>query len=404
MYKQCAFLFICFLFACKSDHVVQKKAIIHLLQDTSLSHMQKRGGNAVYELKDGILTGYSKFGTPNTFLCTKDMYKDIILDFQVFIDPRLNSGVQIRSDSVNVKGRETVAGLQVEIDPSDRAWSGGIYEENRRGWIHSLAHNEKARKAFKNNTWNAYHIEAIGNSIRVWVNGINTTNLLDTASLAGLIGFQVHAIGDESKEGAKVQWKDIRLITSDFEKHRIPIQDSDPELNLLPNVLSERETEQGWVIPNKDIVGNSKTAKRVTLANSEGDFELKLEYKVNKLEAAAIEYGQDLKGQPMLEYAILDDIHFKNPKQNSQKTGGLLGKLEAQNLSNPERDKPVRNFDQWSQVHIIYKNGDVQHYLNNSLVLDYAIKDIGNVRPKKTIFFKNKGGGAYLRSIKLRNL
>ncbi len=402
MFRICFLFVIVCLLGCKSEPVVQKN-IIDLLEDTSLNHMIQRGGNAEFKLENGILTGYSKSGTPNTFLCTKALYKDFILDFQVSIDPRLNSGVQIRSDSVSVKGRETVAGLQVEIDPSARAWSGGIYEENRRGWIHSLAHNEKARSAFKNDEWNAYHIEAIGNSIRVWINGVNTANLLDTASYAGFIGFQVHDIGKEDLAGTQVQWKNIRLVTRNFDAHRMPIADSDPEINLLHNVLSEREVQEGWKLAGEQFTGREKLKNKVMLGEVEGDFELKLEYKVNKREAATIEYGQDKTGKTLLAYAILDDINRSNMKKKGHKTGGLYDRLQAQNLSNPEKDKPVRYFNQWSQVHIIVKAGSVQHWLNNSLVLDYEIKDVGNLKDKNTISFNNLGGGAYIRSAKILN-
>ena len=46
------------------------------------------------------------------------------------------------SDPDYKKGR--VHGYQVEIDPSDRAWSAGIYDEARKGWLYSLENNPKA--------------------------------------------------------------------------------------------------------------------------------------------------------------------------------------------------------------------------------------------------------------------
>ena len=61
----------------------------------------------------------------------------------------MNSGVQVRgiSDPAIKNGR--VHGYQVEIDPSDRAWTGGIYDEARRGWLHTLEGQQAAQKAFK---------------------------------------------------------------------------------------------------------------------------------------------------------------------------------------------------------------------------------------------------------------
>jgi len=40
-------------------------------------------------------------------------------------------------------------GYQIEVDPSRRAWSGGLYEEGNRGWLVTLADNEKVRRTFK---------------------------------------------------------------------------------------------------------------------------------------------------------------------------------------------------------------------------------------------------------------
>ena len=43
-------------------------------------------------------------------------------------------------------------------------------------------------------------IEAIGNSIRTWVNGVPYANLLDNTTDKGFIALQVHAIGNKDQE------------------------------------------------------------------------------------------------------------------------------------------------------------------------------------------------------------
>ncbi len=387
-------LLVLILLGCKKD------VGINLLEDASLSLWETRGGDAEYTIENAVLTGHAKMGTANTFLCTKETYKNFILDFQVSIDPRLNSGVQIRSYPIQVNDGEAIKGYQVEIDPSDRAWSGGIYEENGRGWIHNLAHNEAGRSAFRNGVWNSYHIEAIDESIRVWVNGVNTANLLDTVTTAGIIGLQVHSISDEQLAGTMVQWKDIQLRTENLEKHRVKLSEDAFEINLLPNNLSSHEIAQGWSIPKGLLSSKNKLTGQFQLGNVSGDFELKLEYRINKGEAASIEYGKSLDGKTTLEYSILDDMNVPSVEMNNQKTGGLLGKMQAMNLSNPERAKPMRLYNQWSQVHIIRKDGNVQHWLNNTLVLDYKIKDVADVTSNSQLIFRVKGTGAYLRSIK----
>ena len=60
------------------------------------------------------------------------------------VDPELNSGIKIRSNSLAAYRDGRVHGYQVEIDPSARAWSGGIYDEARRGWLFPGPQSPKA--------------------------------------------------------------------------------------------------------------------------------------------------------------------------------------------------------------------------------------------------------------------
>src|SRR5690606_26944541 len=101
---------------------------------------------------------------------------------------------------------------QVEIDPSARAWSGGIYDEGRRGWLNNLEgdKNRPAREAFKQNEWNHYRIEAVGDSIKTWINGVPAADLRDDMTPSGFIALQVHGIGkDQSKVGKQIRWRNI---------------------------------------------------------------------------------------------------------------------------------------------------------------------------------------------------
>ncbi len=199
-----------------------------LLQGDTKEGWHQLNGQATYEIKDGVVIGTTKLGEPNSFLATNKEYGDFILEYEVMVDPRMNSGVQIRShayeqdttlqiknsegevnESQQKKGR--VYGYQVEIDPSDRGWSGGIYDEARRGWLTDLTGEEhaEARKAFKNGEWNQYRVEAKGDTIRTWVNGVPVTNLVDTMTSSGFIALQVHST--EEEEPMQVQWRNIRI-------------------------------------------------------------------------------------------------------------------------------------------------------------------------------------------------
>lgn len=184
-------------------------------------------GQADYEIKDGVVIGTTKTGEPNSFLATERDYDDFILEYEVKVDTALNSGVQIRShqypaDSTimitNSEGKQEerevpkdrVYGYQVEIDPSPRSYSGGIYEEARRGWLNDLSDNPEAREAFKPTDWNKFRVEAIGDTLRTYVNGVLATDITDSETASGFIALQVHSVPKE-KESLQVMWRNIRI-------------------------------------------------------------------------------------------------------------------------------------------------------------------------------------------------
>lgn len=170
----------------------------------------KKGGAGEYEFADGVLIGKSRPKTQNTFLCTKKRYRDFEMVYDFKVDPRLNSGVQFRSNIKILKnGRERVWGYQCEIDPSPRAFSAGVYEEAGRGWLANLKDNKKAREAFKPGEWNHVRILAVGKHIQTWINGVKATDFEDERTAEGFFGFQVHNV--PFKEEARVQWRKARV-------------------------------------------------------------------------------------------------------------------------------------------------------------------------------------------------
>jgi hypothetical protein len=180
-----------------------------LFDGETLDGWEQRGGVAKYVVEDGTIVGISVTDTPNSFLCTKDHYANFILELEFLVDKKMNSGIQIRSNSYESYRDGRVHGYQVEIDPSERAWTGGIYDEARRGWLYDLRNNEAARMAFKAGEWNRFHIEAIGDRIRTWLNGVPVANLLDSLTAEGFIALQVHS---SPQAGIKVRWRNIRIM------------------------------------------------------------------------------------------------------------------------------------------------------------------------------------------------
>lgn len=180
-----------------------------LFDGKTLKGWVQRNGKAKYEVQDGMIVGTSVKGEPNSFLCTKKDYNNFILEVEFWVGEDMNSGIQIRSLSLADYKDGRVHGYQVEIDPSPRAWTAGIYDEARRGWLYDLRNNEAARKAFKPGEWNKLHIEAIGHSIRTWLNGVPAANLVDSMTPSGFIALQVHG---RPKSGIKARWRNIRIL------------------------------------------------------------------------------------------------------------------------------------------------------------------------------------------------
>ena len=124
----------------------------------------------------------------------------------------MNGGVQFRSLSKPDYKDGRVHGYQMEVDPSARAWSGAIYDEGRRDWLYIPNNNPEGKKAFKPvGQWNKYRIEAIGNTLRTFINGVPTAHVSDDMTAQGFIALQVHSIYGPMKEGMKIRWKNIKI-------------------------------------------------------------------------------------------------------------------------------------------------------------------------------------------------
>ena len=218
---------------------------VDLFNGKDLTGFKQLNGQAPYTVEDGCLVGTSVLGQPNSFMATEKDYGDFILEFDVLCDDGLNSGVQFRSLSTASYKDGRVHGYQCEIDPSDRAWSGGVYDEARKGCLVTLADNAAGRAAYKNNDWNKYRIEAFGDTIRIWLNGVNTTNLLDKETASGFIAFQVHKIGNKELEGKTIKWRNIRIKTDGLQAARMQGALA-PEVNRIPNTLGAEEKANGW--------------------------------------------------------------------------------------------------------------------------------------------------------------
>ena len=209
--------------SCACSAVAEEGKWQPLFDGKTLAGWKQRGGAAKYRVENGEIVGTSVPNTGNSFLCTSRDYGDFILEVEFKVDPNLNSGVQIRSQcfdkpmtaAASGGKKQTVPagrvhGYQVEIDPLARAWSGGIYDEGRRGWLNDLKNNEPARKAFKQGEWNKFRVECRGDSIKTWINDVPAADLKDNMTPKGFIALQVHGVGDKT-DAREVRWRNIRI-------------------------------------------------------------------------------------------------------------------------------------------------------------------------------------------------
>ena len=379
---------------------------VSLFDGQSLTGWHVKGGNASYEVEGGTITGTSTMDTPNTFLCSDTLYDDFILELDYKVDPKLNSGIQIRSNSFPKYRDGVVHGYQIEIDPSDRAWSAGIYDEERRGWLYSLENNPDAQKAFRQGQWNHYRIEAIGDTLKTWINGVAAAHLIDDRTARGFIGLQVHSIDEADNEGTKVAWKNIRIITKDPQKYS---QQSTLKPLMTNNALTQEEMEdgwkllwdgattkgwrgaklegfpeEGWIIENGVLSvlasggGEAAAGGDIVTTDMYGDFEFKVDFRISEGANSGIKYYVDTElnqgaGSSIgLEYQILDDAKHPDAKLGNHKGSRTLASLY--DLIQADTTKIVNPIGSWNHARIRSENNHVEHWLNGMKVLEYERK------------------------------
>jgi hypothetical protein len=386
---------------------------VDLFNGKNLQGWQVLNGNAEFKVENGVIVGVSKMNTPNTFLATKRDYGDFILEFEAKLDDGLNSGVQIRSLSTPEYQNGRVHGYQVEIDASPRAWSGGIYDEARRGWLYNLECNPTAKPAYKSQAWNKFRVEAIGHHLRVWLNGVPTADVVDDMTASGFIALQVHGIDDSTKAGKTVQFRNIRIMTENLAQEKTPATNDIPQNSYLTNRLTEREKsegwqllwdgqttngwrgarldhfpEKGWKIENglltvvKSAGGESQFGGDVVTLKKYRNFTLEADFKITPGANSGIKYFVDTelnKGEGSsigCEFQILDDELHPDAKlgaAGNRTLASLYDLIPADAkfyAPNETTSKRVNKYE-WNRAKIVVRNDHVEHYLNGIKVVEY---------------------------------
>lgn len=208
-----------FLFAAALPSSALEPGFTALFNGTDLTGWSKAGNQAAqYTVQDNCIIGSGTNLSSNAFLRTTGIYRDFDFRFEMkFDDLTGNSGVMFRGFQIN--GNGNVTGYQCEHDNGKaRAWTAGIYDENRRGWLAPAGgtSGEAGRdftaqglKLFRWNDWNQIRIVCQGTHLRIWLNGKLRTDYTDTSTTQftpeGFFALQVH--GGTS---CHVRWRNLR--------------------------------------------------------------------------------------------------------------------------------------------------------------------------------------------------
>lgn len=394
--------------------IASKSISAQIFNGKNLDGWKILNGKAEYKVENGEIIGTSKTGTPNTFLATEKQYTNFILEYEMKMDEGLNSGVQIRTNSIPSVMNGRVHGLQIECEDTKRGWAGGIYDEARKGWRYPLEYNPTAKSAFIKGEWNKYKVVAFENHIMTWVNGVPAANLVEEGVETGFIGLQVHDIGNnKALEGKSIRWKNISLKEIDAKEFN-KINTTAPQVSYMKNELTTEEKadgwkllwdgkttngwrgaklqhfpEGGWTIKDGNLTvlasngAESTNGGDIVTTEKYRNFILEVDFQITEGANSGIKYFVDTelnKGEGSsigCEFQILDDKNHPDAKMgvNSNRTlGSLYDLIKADGKEfNPylPNSKYVNGFDQWNRARIEVNGNHVVHYLNGIKVVEY---------------------------------
>lgn len=356
-------LFVLLCVAVLSTLMADEVEWTNLFDGKSLNGWKVLGGKATFRVEKGMIVGTTSTGGENynTFLCTEKEYGNFNLEFEFLADEELNSGVQFRG----LFSEGLVRGYQFEIDPDQttkyaaqpcnrdvkgeiipqgkepRSWTGGIYDEKRRGWLNNLAENPEARAAFKPNKWNKGRIEAHKDGIRTYINGVLAASIVDFVTPNGFIGLQVHWLKKYKK--MEVRFRNIRIqdlglnpAGSGEQNDKFIGEWKDDQTNYLAQSYVDKKTKEYKLNVSKVPYANADpfmvlvgtvNGNSITFANEQG-YSARIEKGVLKIKGAELDFSGRLviRRSPTLNMPAPEGADILFDGNDVKAWGGLVKK------------------------------------------------------------------------------
>jgi hypothetical protein len=192
-------------------------------------------------------------------------------------------------------------------------------------------------------------------------------------------------------------------------------------------IHSDMFPETGWEMRDGALVATGTGGGDIITVGQYGDFELRWEWRLDTkggnsgLKYFVQEEGDDAQRHGIgLEYQILDDANHEwmlegKMQPNDYHTLGALYELYA-----PSAEKTPRPLGEWNSGRIVSRKGQVQHWLNGALILEFEkgsedflervaeskFKDIQwfGRNEKGHILLQDHGSVAHFRNLKIRDL
>lgn len=411
-----------------------------LFDGQSLEGWQIINGDVPFLVENGEIIGKTAAGIPTRYLATEKQYGDFILELEMNNAEGENSGIQFRSIQAP-QFRAGLTGYQMEVDPSPRAWTGGIFFEGLGQWRHPIIENPKCTSAWDKAGWNKLRIEAKGPRLRTFVNKQSCAYLYDATLDGGYIALQIHSIGRmPGRANAPTRWRNIRILENPQDGDYTANDNDFPSISYLINQLSPDEEandwvlirpedigEEGWAlsdlanavtnIPTKVTILNvdaTQDGRHISLPTIEAGYELIADVQMTPGTKGRMNYPiiTETPSKPktgcMSSFAVFDDTSIEYKKSNADYLmGSVAGELTAKNIYESNRRKRILSPEKWQRIKIVVKERQVEHWLNAVKVADYTACTNQNNKPLKNhtaIQIELDTGSLDLSTVKYRPL